>query len=162
MWNFICYIHVVVWIFTFTMHSLSQRAIKLLHNFDKMLWLAILEKILQCSISDGRLPFYYVLGALVFGAQCSVQLLPSYLVLQLPTITKQSARGLWLRTPGFLKLLWFACRYVHRCVHLSICVSTPKGINNQWHDMVWYKPCAINQVSQLFPALIILYDTCHR
>ena len=34
--------------------------------------------------------------------------------------------------PGFLKLLWFACQYV--CLYVS--VSTPKGINNQWHDMV--------------------------
>ena len=41
-------------------------------------------------------------------------------------------RGGRSRAPGFLKLLWFTCRYV--C--LSVCVSTPEGINNQWHDMV--------------------------
>ena len=32
--------------------------------------------------------------------------------------------------PGFLKLLWFAHWYV------CVCVSTPKSINNQWHDVV--------------------------
>ena len=55
----------------------------------------------------------------------------------------------WLSTPGFLKLLWFVCWYVCVCVCLSVClsvrlciyVSTPEGINNQWRDMVWYRPC---------------------
>ena len=27
------------------------------------------------------------------------------------------------------------------CVY--VCVSSPKGINNQWHDMVWYRPYVI-------------------
>ena len=40
--------------------------------------------------------------------------------------------------PGFLKLLWFACRYACVCVSvcLSVCVSTPEAINNQWRDIV--------------------------
>ena len=41
---------------------------------------------------------------------------------------KPGTCGLWQHVPGFLKLLWFAHQYV--------CVSAPKGINNQWHDMV--------------------------
>ena len=28
-------------------------------------------------------------------------------------------------------------------MRVSVSVSTPKGINNQWHDMVWYRPCSI-------------------
>ena len=35
------------------------------------------------------------------------------------------------RTPGFLKLFWFACPYA--CV--SVCLS-PESIYDQWHDMV--------------------------
>ena len=45
-----------------------------------------------------------------------------------PCIFKPSTCGLWPFAPGFLKLLWFMCRYV--------CVSAPKAINNQWRDMV--------------------------
>ena len=33
-----------------------------------------------------------------------------------------------LCAPGFLKLIWFARRYVCVCVR-------PEGINNQWHDI---------------------------
>ena len=29
--------------------------------------------------------------------------------------------------PGFTLSLWFMC--------VSVCVSTPEGINNQWHDI---------------------------
>ena len=43
------------------------------------------------------------------------------------------ARGLRLCAPGFLKLFWFAHQYV---VCVCVCVSTPKAIKNQWHDMV--------------------------
>ena len=46
---------------------------------------------------------------------------------------KPGACGLRLHMPGFLKLLWFACRYM--CVCVCLCVH-PEGINNQWHDMV--------------------------
>ena len=62
------------------------------------------------------------------------------------------------RMPGFLKLLWFACWYV--CVCVSVCVSAPEGINNQWCDIG--RVGLVKQVSRLFPALITLYDTCHR
>ena len=44
--------------------------------------------------------------------------------------------------PGFLKLLWFAHRYV--------CVSAPEGINNQWHDIGRVQ--LVKQVSWLFNA----------
>ena len=42
-----------------------------------------------------------------------------------------------LQAPGFLKLLWFMRWFV--CVCRSVSVFTPEGINNQWHDMVWYR-----------------------
>ena len=49
--------------------------------------------------------------------------------------------------PGYLKLLWFTHWYVCVCVCLSVCLfvclSAPKGINNQWRDMLWYMPCTI-------------------
>ena len=35
--------------------------------------------------------------------------------------------------PDFLKLL--LCRCMHVCGFVSVCVSAPKGINNNWHDM---------------------------
>ena len=49
--------------------------------------------------------------------------------------------GLWPRIPGFLKSFLLACRYV--C--MSVCVSAPEGINNQWHDMVQYRLYVIGQ-----------------
>ena len=49
---------------------------------------------------------------------------------------KPGARGQRPRAPGFLKLLWFAHQYSCVCVCLSVCVSVPEGINNQWRDMV--------------------------
>ena len=68
------------------------------------------------------------------------------------------------RAPGFLKLFWFMCWYV--CVsvclcicvsvYLCVCASAPEGINNQWHDMVWYTYVRhvwfVKQVSRLCPA----------
>ena len=59
---------------------------------------------------------------------------------------KPSACGLWQCSPGFLKLLWFARRYV--C--LSVCLSISEGINNQWRDMVRVR--LVKQVLWLFPA----------
>ena len=62
---------------------------------------------------------------------------------------KSGVHGLWPRAPGFLKLLWFAHWYAYVCVRVcvcvcvSACVSAPKAINNQWRDMVLYRPCAI-------------------
>ena len=64
-------------------------------------------------------------------------------------IFKPGACGLWPRALGFLKLLWFARRYVCVyvcecvCVCVCVCVSAPEAINNQWRDMVWYRLCAI-------------------
>ena len=49
------------------------------------------------------------------------------------------------RAPGFLKLLLFAL-YACVCVYVSVCVSAPEGINNQWRDMVWYRPCVIGWI----------------
>ena len=46
-----------------------------------------------------------------------------YFICTLYKIFKPGARA-----PGFLKLLWFARRYV--------CVSALEAINNQWGDMV--------------------------
>ena len=54
-----------------------------------------------------------------------------YFIVKAPTISilfLNQAHVQRPRVPGFLKLLWFARRYV--------CVSAPKGINNQWSDMV--------------------------
>ena len=48
-------------------------------------------------------------------------------------IFKPGVHGLRLHVPGFLKLLWFVCRYV--CVFVCLCVR-PQGINDQWRDMV--------------------------
>ena len=45
------------------------------------------------------------------------------------------------RMPVFLKLTWFACRYV--CVCVSVYASSPKAFNNQWCDTVWYRLCVI-------------------
>ena len=47
-------------------------------------------------------------------------------------VFKPGAHGRRPRVRGFLKLLWFARRYVCLCV----CVSAPEAINNQWRDMV--------------------------
>ena len=48
------------------------------------------------------------------------------------------------------QFFWFMGQYVCVSVCLSLCVSTPEGINNhcedidnQWHNMVWYRPDAI-------------------
>ena len=38
--------------------------------------------------------------------------------------------------PGFLKLLWLACRYVCMCVCMCVCVSATEAINNLWCNMV--------------------------
>ena len=29
------------------------------------------------------------------------------------------------------------------CISMCVCVSALEAINNQWHDMVWYRPCTI-------------------
>ena len=42
---------------------------------------------------------------------------------------------------------------------VCVCVSAPKCINNQWRDIGRVR--LVKQVSQLFPALITLYVTCH-
>ena len=42
------------------------------------------------------------------------------------------------------------CWCVYVC--LSVCVSAPKGINNQWHDMVCLR--LVKQVPRLFPVFI--------
>ena len=47
-------------------------------------------------------------------------------------VFKPGTRGQRLHAPGFLKLLWL----VHRYACVSVCVSAPKAINNQWRDMV--------------------------
>ena len=52
--------------------------------------------------------------------------------------------------PGFLKLLWSACRYACVCVCVCVCVSAPKAINNQWHDIDRVQ--LVKQVLWLFPA----------
>ena len=44
------------------------------------------------------------------------------------SVLKPGACGQRPRAPGFLKLLWFTCRYA--------CVSAPEAINNQWRDMM--------------------------
>ena len=67
-------------------------------------------------------------------------------------VFKPGARGRRPHVPGFLKLLWFACQYA--------CVSAPEGVNNQWCDIGCVQ--LVKQVSQLFPALITLYDTYRR
>ena len=54
----------------------------------------------------------------------------TYCAIVFNNIIKPGARGR-TRAPGFLKLLWFACRYVCMCVY----VSAPEAINNQWHDI---------------------------
>ena len=54
-------------------------------------------------------------------------------------VFKPGVNGLRLRTPGFLKSLSFARRYACVCV----CVPAHKGNNNQWRDMIRYRPCAI-------------------
>ena len=43
--------------------------------------------------------------------------------------------------PGFLKLFLSASQYVFVCVSVHL-----EGINNQWHIMVWYKPCVISSI----------------
>ena len=63
-------------------------------------------------------------------------------------IVKLGVHGQRPHVPGFLRLLWIVCQYV--CVRLSVCASTSKGINNQWHDMVWYRPWKKNFMA--FPA----------
>ena len=63
-------------------------------------------------------------------------------------IFKAGVRGLRPCTPGFLKLLWSACRYA--CVCLSVCVSALEAIDNQWRDIDCMR--LVKQVVRLFPA----------
>ena len=63
---------------------------------------------------------------------------------------KPGAHGRRPRAPGFLKLLWFACRYACVCVLVSVCVSAPEAINNQWCDIDRVR--LVKQVLRLFPA----------
>ena len=37
------------------------------------------------------------------------------------------------------------CVCAWMCVFVYICVFSPGGINNQWHDMVVHRPCVIGQ-----------------
>ena len=52
-------------------------------------------------------------------------------------------------SPCFLTtefLAWFleiALVRASVCVCVCVCVSAPEAINNQWRDMVRYRPCAI-------------------
>ena len=71
--------------------------------------------------------------------------------------TPQTCMYTHVRVPGFLKLLWFAYRYV--------CMSALDGINNQWHDLVSHRPCDwLNKFYGflLFSLLYNYYDTCHQ
>ena len=47
---------------------------------------------------------------------------------------------------------WFLClQYWYACVSVCLCVSALKGINNQWHFMMWYRPWGlVKTVPQLF------------
>ena len=63
-------------------------------------------------------------------------------------ILLNQARAAEGRAPGFLKLFWFARRYV--CVCVSVCVSAPEAINNQWRDIGRVR--LVKQVLRLFPA----------
>ena len=43
---------------------------------------------------------------------------------------------------------------------MYVCVSAPKGINNQWHDMVGYRQCMIGKTSFMaFSGFQLLYIT---
>ena len=46
---------------------------------------------------------------------------------------------------------------VRACVR--VCLSNPKGINNQWHDMVRYRMCVIGQTNFMASAFHLLYVT---
>ena len=52
-------------------------------------------------------------------------------------LIKPGASNLWLRAPGFLKLLRFARQYVRVCVSVCVCLfmSASKGNTNQWRDI---------------------------
>ena len=73
-------------------------------------------------------------------------------------IFKPGMRGLRLRTPGFLKLLWFTHWYV--CV--SVCLPPRPLITSGviWCDIGHVQ--LVKQASQLFLALNYLIDTCRR
>ena len=58
------------------------------------------------------------------------------LALLIMTFFKPGMHNRRPHTPCFLKSL---CSCVGMCVNVSV----PEGINNQWHDMVWYRPCVL-------------------
>ena len=66
------------------------------------------------------------------------------------SVFKPGANGLRPRTPGFLKLLWFTCRYVY--VYVSVCPPLRTLITSGmiWCDIGHVR--LVKQVSQLFPA----------
>ena len=71
-------------------------------------------------------------------------------------IVKPGARGRRPRAPGFLKLLWFARRYVCVCMCVCVCVSVcppPRPLITS--DVIWCdigRVRLVKQVLRLFPA----------
>ena len=69
-------------------------------------------------------------------------------------VFKPGVCGRRLCAPGFLKLLWSACRYARVCV--CLCVR-PEAINKQWCDMDRVR--LVKQVLRLFPAFNYVLHT---
>ena len=116
---------------------------------------AILHRCYGCYITPPAMLYYIVvmgailhrLGAILHRKRCyitppTVDATGLFLLL----LACHTACGQRPRAPGFLKLFWFARRYVCVCV----CVSAPEAINNQWRDIDCVQ--LVKQVLRLFPA----------
>ena len=44
---------------------------------------------------------------------------------------------------GRLRLVSWNCFCLHVNVCVSVCLSIFEAINNQWCDIMWYRPCVI-------------------
>ena len=57
----------------------------------------------------------------------------------------------------YARCVCVVCCVCGACVR--VCLSNPKGINNQWHDMVRYRMCVIGQTNFMASAFHLLYVT---